>query len=840
MRHPGLRREPLIGEQQCLDWSVYCTFHTHMKTTYTIQFFMALSFQHLASLSPVTRPDLNRRSAKKSRRLMLFYSILQILLCIPGTSYGTTISEDALQTAALAHIGQVPEFQVASREAAALGLEVSLRGSTAAAYLYYVKWYLQKMAGDKAIAINRFDFDLMQILKWDRPILIGVRGRKDLADKLYEKICQTFPYLKETPGKLEIVNLDDDPMVRAAFDSITTGEMPLTEAGGIKSSPRSTALLKSVSTNEVFLTRNPLGSVEVESDFVAALHLVHSAAEFQMNLSSSTRLTVQSISAKWQPDPVQATSESVIEIASEIMPHALSFRHAMDLQVNSGVRAALKTMHPKGADGEVDVSGDGWKKLRLLEPSWDFVPILPLNSTEGPTAGELGLKFATHNTPSIPALQSISWSPYGEANMLVSHRRYVGFWVGLGDQEHNGFGTYPVRFSVEPGAGNSDLSLGNDANRNGHPTSIRNAKAVHVANDYPSCCRNLTYYIQYLMGFAGRKKSTGEVYEPADAEILAIRMNQLKNFFGPEDKVAAAYLISKAIRNNTEEGYGVIARWFQLENSFEYPELMDQLRLQHNEELVRSIHFHEKWAKHPSFLKLYAAAVLNTKDRFFGVRIHVDPVVTQVLGLRLGKSWDVYGDEIFSTSSKAVKEKVLAATSESELVSLIAEMRSIVYAYMDRLIANNEIKGLLDFHPYNRSYRIENDPTFRQQYVRLAMRTKEQLSVSDSSHLVDETMKFFPPDTEGLEMLYSISTSKKSANSSYAQNLSVLLQNPEWVHLIQKNNPQFNRDLGQLPAQDICRLIMGSRGQDPILMLKPRKELLDRSGPRCNHLFQNK
>ncbi len=158
---------------------------------------------------------------------------LTILLLLPFMSFAA-VEPIHLSQETYKRISLVPEFKFIQEEADKLGVKVYLFGGTASAFAHYVRWDLEREAGDEKYQAERFDYDFTNIYRGNQDLDIVVDGTAEQAKVLQGILQDTYPHfvgdrdawevrlLKEQTGdKLPL--LDDPNFLNQHTDTNSTG-----------------------------------------------------------------------------------------------------------------------------------------------------------------------------------------------------------------------------------------------------------------------------------------------------------------------------------------------------------------------------------------------------------------------------------------------------------------------------------------------------------------------------------------------------------------------------------------------------------------------------------------
>jgi len=130
---------------------------------------------------------------------MKFYIVT--LLILFQLSLQASVSPQDLENAVRLKIHHVPELVYIIEQANKLGFKAYLFGGTGAAFGHYVRWDLERQAGDTKYQKERFDYDFTSIYRANQDLDIVIDGTPEQAEALHKLLQETYPHMMGDKGK---------------------------------------------------------------------------------------------------------------------------------------------------------------------------------------------------------------------------------------------------------------------------------------------------------------------------------------------------------------------------------------------------------------------------------------------------------------------------------------------------------------------------------------------------------------------------------------------------------------------------------------------------------------
>ncbi len=413
---------------------------------------------------------------------MVFSWFFSLFICLISVSAWSQVPVDLLSKQTLERVERVPEFKFIQDEANKLGVKVYLFGGTASAFAHYVRWDLEREAGDEKYQAERFDYDFTNIYRGNQDLDIVVDGTAEQAQELKSILQKAYPHfvgnrsswevrlLREELGdKLPL--LGDDDFVKQHSDTNSTGMVALNPDEDDEiifrdlhdwENPKS-RFLKDVAAAKI----KYLFSKEHETTeryqtghnppILSAVRYIAKLTQYEVKGTvADMKLIKKVISEAIDGQILNSYSKSkVIEFGLKALRNAPNIEYAWDLLEEVGLREYI-IMLDDSYNNSTD-SPSFWMQKEPLRTSKLG------DSKQGKTArqvfGEEEDIIVSHETRSFEAYESITRSAKGEANVFISRNGAMGeaavhgdgFYTKLGESGAIGSGI-TVRFKLHPDA----------------------------------------------------------------------------------------------------------------------------------------------------------------------------------------------------------------------------------------------------------------------------------------------------------------------------------------------------------------------------------------------------
>ncbi len=437
-------------------------------------------------------------------RKYIFIIVFVSLQLFSNLKTWAQVEPSLLSKETLERVVRVPEFNFIIREADQLGLQVYLFGGTASAFGHYVRWDLEREAGDTKYQRERFDYDFTNIYRGNQDLDIVVDGPSVKAELLQQRLKERFPHfvgnrdawevrlLREQVGdKLPL--LGDEDFQKQHSDTNSTGMIALNPLKGDKIVYRdlhdwessNSNFLKDVAGARIkylFSSAHEQTARFLEGKNPPVLSAVRYIAKLTQYEVSGTKedmsLVKRIISEVNHAELSSYSNQKVIEFGLKALRNAPDIEYAWNVLEESGLR-----------DLVIKLSSD----QNAHSPAWwmnrEPLRTRPLgNPSEGRTAQDLiGKKeiIVSHETQSFEAYESITRSAKGGANVFISRNGYDGevaaygdgFYTRLGMEGARGTGI-TIRFKLHP-----DAIEGVDFTLNGDYLVVTNKAALELIQE---------------------------------------------------------------------------------------------------------------------------------------------------------------------------------------------------------------------------------------------------------------------------------------------------------------------------------------------------------------------
>ncbi|OQW52796.1 MAG: hypothetical protein A4S09_08100 [Proteobacteria bacterium SG_bin7] len=422
----------------------------------------------------------------------LFFALTSTLWFSVGAN---AVDSAALAQEVSARIPRVEIFRVLREMGDQKKVKIYLFGGTASAYAHYVKWDMQREAGDSRFQKDRFDYDYSSIYRSTQDLDIVVDGElRDVAEvraSLQEKFSyvqgskgsqwevRSLRYALGEPGQVGYKEalLNDFGFLNQHSDSNSTGLIEITtpEVGDhivrdLKDwdNKKSVFLIDSTegTIKYYFSTRHeetPRAKAGINPPIFSVIRYLTKAFQYELKMHREDLEIIRKIVADFNPDRDLKNAMArawIVKNGKKLIQHAVNIEYAINTLEELGLRQKLMQIDKIGED-----SLSMWIAREPLRT-------MPLGTGNGKTAKELGIEIVAHETKNFLAYESITRAHTGDPNVLIS--RTGGFNEGAlyGD----GFYTRQGKL----GAVGSGLTI----RFNLHPMAREGVDFKRVADDY--------------------------------------------------------------------------------------------------------------------------------------------------------------------------------------------------------------------------------------------------------------------------------------------------------------------------------------------------------------------
>ncbi len=416
-----------------------------------------------------------------------------------------------LSTEVSLRIERVPEFKFIKEEADKLGVKVYLFGGTASAFAHYVRWDLEREAGDEKYQAERFDYDFTNIYRGNQDLDIVVDGTAEQAAQLQQILKTKYPHFvgskvawearllrAEISDKLPL--LDNPDFLNQHTDTNSTGMVAVNAepaeivfrdlfdwenpdsrflndvaAGRIKflfsDSHKTTSRFKEGKNPPVF----------------AAIRYLAKLAQYEVEGFEGDLEIIKKIVEETNWSEIKNNSyvkQKLEEFGKKVLLNAPDSEYAWNLLEETGLRAHL-----------IEMDGNRINSIESLSWWMNKEPLRakPLGEGNGETAAEIfknhinedGEIIVAHETNSFESYENITRSSRGAANAFISRDGVSGEVAALGDGFYTRLGlkgargtNLTIRFKLNP-----DAREGEDFIYNGDFIVIKNKAALELIQE---------------------------------------------------------------------------------------------------------------------------------------------------------------------------------------------------------------------------------------------------------------------------------------------------------------------------------------------------------------------
>ncbi len=421
------------------------------------------------------------------------------------------IDKNSLSRETFDRIKRVPEFKFIQEEADKLGVKVYLFGGTASAFAHYVRWDLEREAGDEKYQAERFDYDFTNIYRGNQDLDIVVDGTSIQAAQLQQILKEKYPHfvgskeawevrLLRTQVGDKLPLLDNPDFLNQHTDTNSTGMVAVNADHGeiifrdlFDWENPDSRFLNDVAAGRIkFLFSD---SHETTSRFkegknppvFAAIRYLAKLAQYEVEGFEGDLEIIKRIVEETNWREVKNNSyvrHKLEEFGKKVLLNAPDSEYAWNLLEETGLRKRLIEMDVDRVNIEDSLSW--WMSKEPLRTKL-------VGKGDGKTAAELFKNHinedaeivVAHETNSFEAYENITRSSHGAANAFISRKGVSGEAAMLGDGFYTRLGArgargtnLTIRFKLNPNA-----REGEDFIYNGDFIVIKNKAALELIQE---------------------------------------------------------------------------------------------------------------------------------------------------------------------------------------------------------------------------------------------------------------------------------------------------------------------------------------------------------------------
>ncbi len=395
------------------------------------------------------------------------------------------IAPQVISQETAARLERVPEFKFIKEEANKLGVKVYLFGGTASAFAHYVRWDLEREAGDEKYQAERFDYDFTNIYRGNQDLDIVVDGTAEQAAALQQILKEKYPHFvgskdawevrllrAEIGDKLPL--LDNPDFLNQHTDTNSTG---MVAVNADENEIVFRDLFAWENPDSVFLNDVAAGRIkflfsdnhETTTRFkngqnppvFAAIRYLAKLAQYEVDEAEGDLEIIKRIveGANWNTiKNNEYVKYKLEEFGKKALLNAPDSEYAWNLLEDVGLRKRLIEMDGSRINTENSLSW--WMNKEPLRTK-------PLGEGSWRTAAEIfknhmnesGEIVVAHETRSFEAYENITRSSHGAANAFISRKGVSGEGALHGDGFYTKLGTkgaagtnLTIRFKLNPKA----------------------------------------------------------------------------------------------------------------------------------------------------------------------------------------------------------------------------------------------------------------------------------------------------------------------------------------------------------------------------------------------------
>jgi poly-D-alanine transfer protein DltD len=545
----------------------------------------------------------------------------------PVSASQASIPQEAFSHQIAERIERVPEFKFIREEAARLGVKAYLFGGTAAGYAHYVKWDMQREAGDKRFQPDRFDYDYTNIYRSTQDLDIVVDGPPEAAAALQSSLSSTFPHLQGSKTAWEVRLLRQDMGDKQALlnnpdflnqhtDSNSTGMIEISKPTA--GEPVIRDLRDWESKNPYFLRDVMDGKIHYyfspshgtttfakqgrNPPIISVIRFLTKAFQYELEIRPEDLKQIKSIIDAFQPNGPEMSNSYVRnwllnkDNGRKLIQNAVNIEYAWDTLEKLGLRKKLISI-----ENNPDTIGSlaWWMNKEPLRTRKIGSGLNTGLTGKGRTARELGLDIVAHETNSFLAYESITRAHTGDPNVLISRVNTAGegaaygngFYTRIGREGARGTGL-TIRFHLD-----SNAREGADFSRAGDFVIVHNKSALRVIPE--SLNFDPVQYFEML--------SEGKAFSNSDLgllEKLKRRTSQSVSRLSPQDQEKIVSIVRQDFAKPNPNTL-LFQTWFSFPIAIRHPEILGSLleRGTADPQIAQFALTQPEWKNHPEFVE---------------------------------------------------------------------------------------------------------------------------------------------------------------------------------------------------------------------------------------------
>ena len=572
------------------------------------------------------------------KKLFIILTVLGCVLSRSTVAQAETgkpvISTEELATSVAHRRTQVPEFQFIRQEAEKMGQRVWLFGGTAAAYVHYVRWDLERQKGQTQFQADRFDYDFTNIYRSTQDLDIVVDGTPAQVQEFQRRLVEKYPFFLGSSAKWEVrslrstMGIPGEPTYKEALlnsfdflnqdtDSNSTGLVELSQSKesvirDLKDwNSNSSPFLKDAAQGRDTFYRSPThfqtsrAKLGQNPEIFSVIRALTKAFQYELQFSPADLTVMQKIIDDFKPNQIQdqiqgeETLRRLKDISKKLYKNAVNIEVAWNTLEKNGLRQKLMAFDDKNEEGSL-----AWWMNK--EPLRTYQVGAGNGKTAAQLAADLGMPeiVVSHETTNFLAYESITRAQTGDANVLSSRKDVKGeladygdgFYVKMGHEGARGTGL-TIRFYLDPKAreGTDFIFVPEH-----HFLVIRNKAVLKVIPE--SLKMSVKEYLKII--------ADNKAFADSDRGILEKFKRRLKldaQMLSPQEEEEVIDLVTQVSQwQNAKKNENFLRSFLELKIWEKHPQLIDQILSERSEmadQLVAELVLTDpNSAKHPRWL----------------------------------------------------------------------------------------------------------------------------------------------------------------------------------------------------------------------------------------------
>jgi hypothetical protein len=545
----------------------------------------------------------------------------------PVSASQASIPQEAFSRQIAERMERVPEFKFIREEAQRLGVKAYLFGGTAAGFAHYVKWDMQREAGDKRFQPDRFDYDYTNIYRSTQDLDIVVDGPPEAAAALQSSLSSTFPHLQGSKTAWEVRLLRQDMGDKQALlnnpdflnqhtDSNSTGMIEISKPTSGEPvirdlrdwNSKSPYFLRDVIDGKIHYYYSPSHGTTTfakqgrNPPIISVIRFLTKAFQYELEIRPEDLKQIKSIIDAFQPNGPEMSNSYLRnwllnkDNGRKLIQNAVNIEYAWDTLEKLSLRKKLIAIENNpGTIGSLA----WWMNKEPLRTHTVGVDPRTGQTGKGSTARELGLDIVAHETNQFLAYESITRAHTGDPNVLISRGNTAGeaavhgdgFYTRIGREGARGTGL-TIRFHLSP-----DAREGADFSRASDFVIVHNKSALRVIPE--SLNFDPVQYFEML--------SEGKTVSNSDLgllEKLKRRTSQSVARLSPQDQEKIVSIVRQEITKPNPNQL-LLQTWFSFPIATRHPEIIEKLLENGKSDAIIAHHLltRPEWKNHPEFVK---------------------------------------------------------------------------------------------------------------------------------------------------------------------------------------------------------------------------------------------